>query len=100
MNATPANKLGWTIVGQTAAVAQAASYNMYVDGATTATALSGVVCVAAGSDASCSVPFPAFTPGNHSITLTQMISGVESGKSLPLAFTFVLVVTPTNLVIT
>jgi hypothetical protein len=46
--------------------------------------------------ATCTAPFPAMTPGAHALTLTQTISGAESGKSMALAFTFVVVVTPTG----
>lgn len=101
VNATPTNHLAWTEVGQSVAVAQGATYNVYADGSATSTStLSGVVCVAAGADASCTANFPAFTPGTHTLVISQAMGTVESGKSgPPTSFTFVIVVTPSNVII-
>lgn len=97
--ATPINHFGWTQVGQTVAVASPATYNLYVDAATTPVPLTGVTCVAAGSDAACTSNIPALTVGAHTVTLAQNIQGAESGKSASLSFTFVVVVTPSGLVL-
>ena len=98
--ATPASKLGWDQVGQTATVATAAAYTVYIDGATVGVALTGVTCVTAAVPANgstCSATFPALTPGTHTLVGTQTISGTESAKTpTPFSFAFVVVVTPTG----
>jgi len=96
--ATPQNHLGWTQVGQTQAVAQGATYNIYVD-ALPSSVMAGVTCVTSGSDSTCKGNWPAMTPGTHTVTLTQVIQTAESTKSVPLSVTFVVVVTPTGLVV-
>jgi hypothetical protein len=98
--ATPASSLAWDQIGQSVTVAQSAGYTVFLDGAPTGTALASVTCTATGASATCSAPFPALTPGAHTLTLTQTISGASSAKSAPLSFTFVIVVTPTNLRVT
>lgn len=98
--AVSANKLGWNQTALTLADAQALTYRYYPDGATTGITLSGVTCTGTASPFACEVPFPAFTPGNHSLTLTAANVAGESGKSSPLSFTFVVVpAIPTGLII-
>lgn len=97
--ATPTNRLQWTEAGQAPVDAQAAEYRAYVDGSTTPAVLANVTAVAAGADATCEADFPALVPGPHTLELAQVIGGVESVKSAPLDFTFVVVVTPTNLAV-
>ncbi len=94
--ATPSSRLAWDEVGQSVATAQAAAYAVYVDTGTPV-ALAGVTCVVGtpASTTTCSAAFPALTPGAHTLTLTQIIGGAESAKSATLAFSYVLVVTPT-----
>jgi len=92
--ATPTNHLGWDEVGQTAAIANASTYNAYIDAATTPVALTGVACIGT-TTATCTANWPAMTPGTHTLTITQ-VNGGESGKSAPLSFSFVVVVVPTN----
>lgn len=72
--------------------AQAYTYRYYPDGATTGITFTGVTCTGTASPFVCSVLIPAFTPGNHSITLTAANVAGESAKSSPFAFVFV--VTP------
>lgn len=95
--ATPASKLAFDEVGQTVAVASAATYTAFVDGATTGTVLT-VTCVAGtpATTTTCTAPLLALTPGTHTVTVTQTISGAVSPPSTPLSFTYVVVVTPTN----
>jgi len=97
--ATTGNKFQWTEVGQSVAIAQAATYNVYVDSATTGTALTGIACVAGtpASNAVCTSNLPAFTVGPHTAAVSQLIGGAESAKSNTLAFSFVVVVQPTLL---
>lgn len=99
--ATPINHFGWTEVGQTPAVANGATYNVYVDAATVPVALTGVTCVVGTpvTDAACTSNIPALTVGLHVVTLAQNIQGAESGKSTSISFTFVIVVTPTGLIL-
>lgn len=76
----------------TLADAQAYTYRYYPDNATVGIAFTGVTCSGTTSPFVCSVLIPAFTPGNHSITLTAANIAGESAKSSPFAFVFV--VTP------
>ena len=97
--ATPASKLAWDQVGQSVATASGASYSVYIDTGTPIP-LTGAVCVVGvpTTMATCTAPFPAMSPGAHTLTLTQVIAGAESPKSTPaLAVVFVVVVTPTNI---
>lgn len=87
--ATPASTLAWDQPNATAAEAQAFTYTAYADGSATGTVLSGVTC--SGSPVVCTVPFPAFTPGSHTIELTASNSAGTSPKSAPFPFTFVIV---------
>lgn len=90
--AVPTSRLGWDQDAPTLADAQAYTYKYYADGSTTGIVLSGVTCTGTASPFVCSAPFPAFTPGNHRITLAAANLAGESDKSLPLDFTFI--VTP------
>ena len=90
--ATGANKLGWDQAAPTLTEAQGYTYKYFPDSATVGTALVAVTCIGATSPYQCEVAFPAFTPGNHTITLTTSNIAGESVKSLPLNFAFV--VTP------
>lgn len=97
---TPSSKLVWDQPNvASAAEAQGLAYKYYPDTVTTGTALTGVACVGTPpAVVSCQVPFPAFTPGSHTLTLTAANVAGESLKSTPLAFTFVVVPTaPANL---
>jgi hypothetical protein len=93
--ATPGKSLQWDTLGVTGSVAATSGYNMYVD-ASASVALSGFTCLSAPVGATCTVPFPSMTPGAHVLTLTMVVAGAESPKSVPLNFTFILVVTPTG----
>lgn len=90
--AVPTSRLGWDQDAPTLADAQAYTYKYYADGSTTGIVLSGVTCTGTASPFVCSAPFPAFTPGNHRITLAAQNLAGESAQSLPLDFTFI--VTP------
>lgn len=90
--AIPTSRLGWDQDAPTLADAQAYTYKYYADGSTTGVALTGVTCTGSASPFTCSAAFPAFTPGNHRITLAASNLAGESAKSNPLDFTFI--VTP------
>lgn len=97
-NASGNNKIGWDQDAPTLKEAQEYTYKYYADGATTGIVLTSVTCVGTVSPFQCEVPFPAFTPGAHTLTLTTGNLAGESPKSLPLSFTFVIIpATPTGL---
>jgi hypothetical protein len=88
---TSSSKLAWDQTGVASAVdAQALTYRYYADGSATGIVLTGVTC-AGTTTVTCSAPFPAFTPGNHAITLTAANVAGESIKSSSFAFVFVVV---------
>lgn len=82
----------WSQAAPALTDAQGYTYRYYADGSATAQVFAAVVCTGAASPFTCAVPIPAFTPGNHSITLTSGNVAGESAKSSPFAFDFV--VTP------
>ena len=55
--------------------------------------LTNVTC-AGTATVTCTVPFPAFTPGAHQLSLTATNAAGESDKSAPLSFAFVVVPNP------
>lgn len=99
--ATPSSKVGFDQAGPDLATVQAYTYKYYADGATTGAALPAATCTGTASPFACTVPFPAFTPGNHTLTLTASNAAGESAQSTPpLAFTMVVTPTaPTNVTI-
>lgn len=92
--AVPSDRLGWT---QSAGAAEIAdlTFGVYVDGSKVA--LPTATCVAAATTGmyDCVAPFPAMTPGAHTLELvairTMGTTVLESAKSVPLAVTFVVV---------
>lgn len=100
-NPTPASHLTWDQGATDLATAQAYTYRHYPDAAVAGTTLTGVTCTGTVSPFVCTVNFPAFTPGAHTLTLTAANTAGESAKSAAFAFTFVVVPTvPGNLRIT
>ena len=96
--ATGTSKIGWDQSATTLAEAQAYTYKYYPDSATTGVTLTSVTCIGTTSPYQCEVPFPAFTPGSHALTLTTSNEAGESAKSSVLNFKFVVVASaPTNL---
>ena len=95
---TTANKIGWDQSAPTLAEAQSYVYKYYPDAATAGVALASVTCAGTTSPYQCEVPFPAFTPGSHTLTLTASNAAGESAKSAVLAFAFVIIpASPNNL---
>lgn len=92
--AVPTDRLGWTQSAGSAEIAEL-TFSVYVDGSKLA--LPGATCVAAATTGlyDCLAPFPAMTPGAHTVELvairTMGPTVVESVKSVPLAVTFVVV---------
>ena len=99
--AVPTSHLTWDQAAPDLATAQAYVYAYYPDGAVTSTPLANVVCSGAASPFTCTVGFPAFTPGSHSLQATATNAAGESLKSTPFPFIFVVLpVAPANLRIT
>lgn len=92
---TVANKVEWDQAAPDLATAQSLAYRHYDDNAAVGLVFPAVVCVGSVSPFVCSAPLPAFVTGAHSMQLTAAVtvagSTVESAKSLPVAFTFVVV---------
>lgn len=87
----PGQKFAWDQPAATLAEAQGYTYKYYPDSATTGVTFTAVTCTGTATPFTCEVLIPAFTPGNHSITLTASNVAGESAKSAPFAFTFVVV---------
>jgi len=113
---TPGTPLLWDQPNAaTAAIAQAYTFRVYADAATVGTVLSGVTCGtpysvlrriwdrlmrerAGTAPIVCQAPFPAFTLGPHTLTLSAANAAGEGPKSAAFAFTFVVVPSaPANL---
>lgn len=90
-------RLTWDQAGTSLPAVQAFEYKVYIDDAVTGTVVTPVTCIGATSPFVCTTPFPASTPGSHTVSVTASAvvntTRVESLKSAPLPF--VLVVAPT-----
>jgi len=96
--ATGSNKIGFDQEGPSLTEVQAYTWKYYADSATTGIVLANVTCAGTASPYQCEAPFPAFTPGRHTLTLTTSNLAGESVKSAPLDFAFVVTPgAPTNL---
>ena len=96
------SKLFWDQPAPDLATAQGYTYAHYDDGSSSGVDFTGVTCAAKVPAVAqlfdCSVAFPAFTPGQHTVTITAKNVAGESPKSAVFTFTFVVVPgTPTNL---
>lgn len=88
--ATPGSRLTWDQQAATIAEAQALTYRYYADASTSGSVITAT-CVGAVAPFTCSAPFPAFTPGAHTLKLTAENVAGESAQSAALAFTFVVI---------
>lgn len=88
--ATAANSFVWDQPAPGAVDANNYTYSYYEG--TVKTAFTGVSCTGTTSPFRCVVKIPAFSPGQHSITITATNVAGESAKSSP--FVFNMVVTP------
>lgn len=96
--AVPTSRLGWDQAAVTPAEASGYTYRYYPDGAVGGTTVSSVACTGVSSPFNCSISFPAFTPGSHTLQLTAANVAGESVKSASFAFVFVVVpAAPTGL---
>lgn len=91
--ATQASRLEFDQAATTLAEAQALTIRYYPD-AITPGVVAPVTCAGTTSPFVCSIAFPAFTPGPHTITLTAANAAGESLKSTPFSFTFVVIPSP------
>jgi hypothetical protein len=77
--ATPASKLAWDEVGESPAVAQAAIYNLYVDGAGVALNLTSVACVVQTSNAANATCTAPVSSDDGRVAHVDVVAGVERG---------------------
>lgn len=92
---TPANKLGFNELGPDLLTVQAYTYKVYADGGGVGVATATLCTAPVLPDTAgftCTFPFPAFTPGSHTLTVTATNAAGESAKSAPISFT--MIVTP------
>lgn len=87
---TPSSKLNWDQQAPDLATAQAYTYSSYPDAVTTPTVVVGT-CSGTAAPFACNTPFPAFTPGPHTLALSAKSVAGESTKSTTLTFTFVII---------
>lgn len=94
-NATPSSQIGWDQDAPDMATAQGYTYQYLLDAAAPVV-LPGHKCGTgpAPTTFSCAAPFPAITPGPHSLTLTASNIAGASLPSTPLSFVFVLIPSP------
>lgn len=97
--ATPSNSILWDQGGPDVVTVNAYTFKYYPDGAAAGVAFTAaVVCTGTAAPFTCKVPYPAFTPGPHTVQITASNVAGESPKSAPLSFTFTVVPSaPTNL---
>lgn len=90
--ASQTSKIGWDQEAVTLADAQGYIYKYYADSYAIGVVLNNVTCTGTVSPFQCQVAFPAFTPGEHNLTLTaENLAGVSPPSNV-LSFKFV--VTP------
>ena len=95
--ATPSNRFALDQAAPDLATAQAYTFRMYADGATTGTVVV-MTCTGSSSPFVCSTPVNAFTPGAHAITMTAANVAGESTASAALSFVMIIQpAPPTNL---
>ena len=83
---TSSSTLRWQQPDATLSDAQGYAYKVYKDAAPTGESMTAT-CTA-GTPVVCSGPFPAFSDGAHTLTLTATNKAGESAKSPSLAFTY------------
>jgi hypothetical protein len=86
--ATPTDRLGWNQAAETLIEVQTYTYRYYPDGAPSGVVLSNVTCNGTTSPFTCSVLFPTFSNGTHTLMLTAANTIGESPKSGPFDFVF------------
>lgn len=89
--ASSTSNLQWDQDAPSLAEAQGYTYKAYPDGLQSNFVLTGVNCAGTASPFICTVPFPAFTPGNHTLHITASNADAESLPSNDLAFRFIVV---------
>lgn len=88
---TPSSKLVWDQPNADAATAAAYAYKVYPDGGANGVSLTGVTCSVVSGVTVCVVPFPAFTPGPHTLSIDATNVAGTSPRGPVLSFTFVVV---------
>lgn len=87
--ATANSILAWGMPGPDLASVQTYTYRYYPDAAATGTILNAVTCTGTITPFQCSVAFPIFNQGNHTLRLSAANAAGEGIPSGPFAFTFV-----------
>lgn len=72
--AVPTDRLVWSQAAASLSEAQSYTYTLILDSVRQATPLGSVTCTGAASPFTCEVPFPAMTPGQHSVQLVASLT--------------------------
>lgn len=88
--ATAQSKFAIDVNAADLATAQGYVYKQYADGALQGTVIA-FTCSGTAAPFLCVAPVGAFTPGQHSVTLTASNAAGESGKSAAIIFTMTVV---------
>jgi beta-xylosidase len=85
------SKIAWDQDAPSLAEASGYTYLYYADSSIVGVAFTNVTCIGTITPFQCSTPFPAFTPGSHTLVFTANNLSGESPRSTPiLNFTFVI----------
>lgn len=96
--ATSSSQLAWNEVAPDLPTAQSYVYSYFPDNATTGIVLANVTCTGTASPFSCTVQFPSFTAGMHTLTLSASDTAGVSAQSSPFPFSMVVIpAAPSNI---
>jgi hypothetical protein len=82
------DSFAWNQAANSLAEAQGYVYKYYLDGAGVGSTFAGVTCSGTASPFTCQARTPAFSNGNHSLTITAASAAGESAPSIPFGFVF------------
>jgi hypothetical protein len=87
-NVGPNDSFAWNQDATNLAAAQGFVYKYYLDGAVTGSVWAGVTCTGTAAPFTCQAKTPAFSQGQHSLTITAANATGESGHSTPFGFVY------------